>query len=118
MTLLANATKTELDAELATRLKAEIVAATATQKDTVDTYISDNCPKIKAAGFVVADEEAHRLYVTIRLPGSLPDNWTLIRKAMDGDDELHAIDGSGVVRIHQARFEAVLDFIEANIAED
>ena len=124
MTTLTEATAEQLDAELATRRKAEIVTATATQKDAVDTYVSDSCPKGKAAGFVIADEESDPLYVTIRLPGSLPDtgslpdNWTLIRKAMDGDDELHAIDGSGVLRIHQARAEAVLDFIEANIPEE
>ena len=118
MTLLANATKSELDAELATRLKAEIVAATATQKATVDTYVSASCPKVKAAGFVVADEETDPLYVTIRLPDSLPDNWTLLRKAMNGDDGLLAIDGAGVLRVHQSRSEAVLDFIEANIAEE
>ena len=118
MTTLTEATAEQLDAELAARRKAEIVAATATQKDAVDTYVSDNCPKVKAAGFVVADEEADPLYVTIRLPESLPDNWTLIRKAMSGDDELHTVDGSGVLGVHQARAEAVLDFIEANIPEE
>ena len=118
MTTLTEATAEQLAAELAARRKAEIVAATATQKATVDTYVSASCPKVKAAGFVVADEETDPLYVTIRLPDSVPDNWTLLRKAMNGDDGLLAIDGSGVLRVHQSRSEAVLDFIEANIAEE
>ena len=71
MTTLTEATAEQLDAELAARRKAEIVAATATQKDAVDTYVSDSCPKIKAAGFVVAAAEADPLSVPIRRPDTM-----------------------------------------------
>ena len=124
MTTLAQATSEELAAEVVARRKTDIIAATATQKEAVAAYIDANCPKAKAASFLAGDEDTDEQYVTIRTPDSLPANWNLFRLAMQSDPALTVIgpgETGGVadcLRVRKDRAEAVLDFIEANIAEE
>ena len=124
MTTLAQATSEELAAEVVARRKTDIIAATATQKGVVAAYIDANCPKAKAASFLAGDEDTDEQYVTIRTPDSFPANWTFVRLAMQSDPTLTVIgpgETGGVadcLRVRKDRAEAVLDFIEANIAEE
>ena len=118
MTTLTEATRAELDAEVDARQKAEIIRLSAPAKVEAGAHIASSCPKIAAAGFTLADEDLDEVYVAISLADPLPDNWQLIRMAMNADANLKTIDGSGVLRVRKDRAEAVLDFIEANIAEE
>jgi len=121
---LADATLEQIEAELADRKKAEVRDKTSAQKANITSHIDASCPKLKAASFLAGDEETDEQYVTIRTPDSLPANWTLVRLAMQSDPTLTVIgpgEPGGVadcLRVRKDRAEAVLDFIEANIAEE
>ena len=116
MTILTEATRDELEAELAVRKTAEVVEATAPAKAATEAVIADKAA-VTAAGIKVGTESIDEAYVTLDLPDPLPDNWSLIRKAMSADPKLHAVDGNGVLRVHKNTIPKVLDFLESNLPE-
>ena len=113
---------TETLVQLEARHKAErrafyfIQADVNTSKAAAKAHVVSNCPKITAASLTIGDETIDSQYVTIKLPGAEPANWSLIRMAMKADEKLAVIDDTNGIRVRKDRATAVLDFIEANLS--
>lgn len=115
MTIITEATREQLEGELAARRAAGVLAATADASVAAQAYIGECCTTVDAAGISAGDETTDEQYITLALPNPLPANWQLVRQAMSADPALKAIDGNGVLRVRKDRVYAVLDFLEVSI---